>query len=164
MKFGMQLAAFSLLGMLGCGGKERPPEAPSAPVEGATSEQIGAPRDTHYAADIEANRGRVRVVVREESTCDVIPVQSVIENGKKKFIAGDPTSSQPCNQRVARNVSAAQHWIVLAGLVGLALYLALRALASRIGLGTSAPVTGEAPPPGAAASPPNPPPRPDPRP
>ncbi|MEY4547561.1 MAG: hypothetical protein RL685_3756 [Pseudomonadota bacterium] len=89
----------------GCASKERPAASPGAPVaDGPTSEQVGAPRDTHYAADIEATRGRVRVIVREESLCDVIPVQSVIENGKKKYIAGDPTSSRPCNQRVARNV------------------------------------------------------------
>lgn len=68
------------------------------------SEQLGAPRDTHYSADVEANRGRVRLVVREESVCDVIPVQSVIENGEKKFIAGNPVKTQPCNERVARNV------------------------------------------------------------
>jgi hypothetical protein len=105
MKFGTQIfGALTLLGVLGCGGQEKPPEAPSAPVEGATSEQLGAPRDTHYAADVEATRGRVRVIVREESLCDVIPVQSVIENGKKKYIAGDPTASRPCNQRVARSV------------------------------------------------------------
>lgn len=89
----------------GCGSQDRPPASPSAPApDGPTSEQLGAPRDTRYAADIEATRGRVRIIVREESLCDVIPVQSVIENGKKKYIAGDPTSSRPCNQRVARNV------------------------------------------------------------
>jgi len=93
------------LAVVACGGKPPPPApAPSAPQAGPSSEQLGAPRDTHYAADIEANRGRVRVVLREESLCDVIPVTSVIENGKKKVIAGNPTKSQPCNQRVARNV------------------------------------------------------------
>ncbi len=91
--------------MASCSSQERPAAAPSAPAaEGPTSEQLGTPRDTHYTADVEATRGRVRVIVREESLCDVIPVQSVIEDGKKKYIAGDPTSSRPCNQRVARNV------------------------------------------------------------
>jgi hypothetical protein len=98
------VSAGSLLWGLGCGGKEKPAEAPSKPTPGPTSEQLGAPRDTRYTADIEATRGRVRVIVREESLCDVIPVESVIENGKKKYIAGDPVSSQVCNQRVARNV------------------------------------------------------------
>jgi hypothetical protein len=86
--------------LLGCG--DKPPA--QAPQTGATSEQLGAPRDTHYAADIEATRGRVRVIVREESICDVIPMQSVIQNGEKRFIAGDPIKTQPCNQRLARNV------------------------------------------------------------
>jgi len=97
-------ATGALLFGFACGQKDKPPEAPAAPEQGPTSEQLGAPRDTRYKADIEATRGRVRVIVREESLCDVIPVESVIENGKKKYIAGDPTSSQPCNQRVARNV------------------------------------------------------------
>jgi hypothetical protein len=82
-----------------------PPQAPDAPAgEGVSSEHLGAPYDTHYEADIEATRGRVRVVVREQSVCDVIPVQSVIVDGKKKFIAGNPVKTQPCNERVARNV------------------------------------------------------------
>ena len=37
--------------------------------------------------------------------------------------------------RIARNVGRAQHWLVLVGLVGLALYLGLRAWAGRTGLG-----------------------------
>src|SRR5439155_591408 len=36
-------------------------------------------------------------------------------------------------ERVARNVSVVEHWTLLAGLVGLSLYLALRALAARSG-------------------------------
>ena len=67
-------------------------------------------------------------------------------------------------ERVARNVSVVQHWILLAGLVGLALYLALRALAARSGLAANTPVMRAAPPPGEAASPPSPPPRRDPPP
>jgi hypothetical protein len=86
---------------LACGDK---PPAQAPPSVGAASEQLGAPYDTHYSADIEATRGRVRVIVREESVCDVIPVQSVVENGKKRFIAGAPTKTQPCNERLARNV------------------------------------------------------------
>jgi hypothetical protein len=74
------------------------------PHEGASSEQLGAPRDTRYTADIEANRGRVRVIVREESLCDVIPVDSVIVDGEKKFIANDPIKTERCNARLARNV------------------------------------------------------------
>ena len=81
-----------------------PPRSPDEVPTGPTSEQLGAPYDTRYSADIEAQRGRVRVIVREESMCDVIPVTSVIEDGKKRFIAGTPTKSQPCNERVARNV------------------------------------------------------------
>ena len=67
-------------------------------------------------------------------------------------------------ERVARNVSVVEHWILLAGLVGLALYLALRALAARSGLAANTPVMRAAPPPGEAASPPSPPPRRDPPP
>lgn len=92
------------LSLAACGGDKPPAQSPP-PSAGATSEQLGAPRDTRYAADIEATRGRIRVILREESLCDVIPVQSVVEDGKKKFIAGNPTSSQPCQQRVARNVT-----------------------------------------------------------
>ena len=65
-----------LVASLGCG--DRPPaRAPDAPPEGTASEHLGAPHDTRYAAEIEATRGRVRVIVREQSVCDVIPVQSV---------------------------------------------------------------------------------------
>jgi hypothetical protein len=84
-----------------CGGSA-PPPAPPGPYRGPS--QLGAPRNTRYAADIEATHGRVRVIVREESVCDVIPVSSVVENGKKKFIAGEPTGTEPCNAKVARNV------------------------------------------------------------
>ncbi len=90
---------------LACG--DKPPAHPPVaypPQQGATSEHLGAPRDTHYEADIEANRGRVRVIVREESVCDVIPVQSVIADGEKRFIAGEPVKSRPCEERLARNV------------------------------------------------------------
>jgi hypothetical protein len=91
----------SLGGSLGC--DKPPPRAPEAPV-GVASEHLGAPYDTRYAADIEATRGRVRVIVREQSVCDVIPVESVIVDGRKKFIAGNPVKTQPCNERLARNV------------------------------------------------------------
>ena len=93
----------ALVMSLGCGDTP-PPRAPDAVPEGTASEQLGAPYDTHYAADIEATRGRVRVIVREQSVCDVIPVQSVVVDGKKRFIAGNPTKTQPCNERLARNV------------------------------------------------------------
>jgi hypothetical protein len=101
-----ELAAAAILA-LGAGCADQPrAHAPGSegPSEGASSEQLGAPRDTHYTADIEANRGRVRVIVREESLCDVIPVDSVIVDGEKKFIAGDPIKTERCNQRLARNV------------------------------------------------------------
>ncbi len=96
-----------LLSLISAGCGDKPPaQAPVAGASqtGASSEQLGAPRDTHYAADIEANRGRVRVIVREESVCDVIPVQSVVENGEKKFVAGTPVKTRPCNERLATNV------------------------------------------------------------
>jgi len=41
--------------------------------------------------------------------------------------------------RVARNATRVQHWVLLAGLVGLALYLALRAWVGRTGLGGEGP-------------------------
>src|SRR4030095_14751358 len=52
----------SLASPLGCAAAP-PPRAPDA-AEGVSSEQLGAPYDTHYEADIEATRGRVRVIVR----------------------------------------------------------------------------------------------------
>jgi membrane protein DedA with SNARE-associated domain len=45
-------------------------------------------------------------------------------------------------ERVARDVGRAQHWLVLVGLVGLALYLGLRAWAGRTGLGGEGPEDG----------------------
>jgi membrane protein DedA with SNARE-associated domain len=42
-------------------------------------------------------------------------------------------------ERVTRNVGRVQHWLVLVGLVGLALYLVLRAWAGRTGLGGEGP-------------------------
>jgi hypothetical protein len=99
---GLLLAGLAL--NLHCGDRV-PPRAPETlPDEGISSEQLGAPYDTHYEADIEATRGRVRVIVREQSVCDVIPVQSVVVDGKKRFVAGNPVKTQPCNERVARNV------------------------------------------------------------
>lgn len=97
-------AALSLLVAAACGQSAPPPQSPSGAPGTGSSQQLGAPRDTRYSADIEANRGRVRVILREESLCDVIPVQSVIEGGEKKFIAQNPTHAEPCNQRLARNV------------------------------------------------------------
>jgi hypothetical protein len=92
-----------MLASVACGDTP-PPRAPEVVPDGPLSEQLGAPYDTHYAADIEATRGRVRVVVREESVCDIIPVQSVIVDGEKKFVAGTPVKSEACNGRLARNV------------------------------------------------------------
>jgi membrane protein DedA with SNARE-associated domain len=54
-------------------------------------------------------------------------------------------------ERVIEHVGRAEHWIVLAGLAGLAIYLGLRALVARTGL------TGEGPPRDAEGSPPRPP-------
>ena len=55
---------FALGGAVGCGDKP-PAQSPVPPPQGgAVSEQLGAPRDTHYAADIEATRGRVRVILK----------------------------------------------------------------------------------------------------
>jgi len=63
-------------------------------------------------------------------------------------------------ERVARNVGAVQHWLVLVGLVGLALYLGLRAWATRSGLAGEGPLSRGGRPPDEAASPPSrPPPR-----
>jgi hypothetical protein len=99
------LLSVSALATSACGGSSPPPEAASGGEPATTlSEQIGAPRDTQFTAEIEAKRGHVRVIVQEESTCDVIPVESFIEDGKKRRVAGEPTRSQPCNVRPARNV------------------------------------------------------------
>lgn len=76
----------------------------AVPASRAASEQLGAPRDTHFTADVEAQRGFVRVIVREQSLCDVIPVESYVSNGKKRQVAGDPLRAQPCAERPARNV------------------------------------------------------------
>jgi membrane protein DedA with SNARE-associated domain len=42
-------------------------------------------------------------------------------------------------ERIGRNVGRAQHWILLVGLIGLALYLGLRAWIGRTGLGGEGP-------------------------
>jgi len=42
-------------------------------------------------------------------------------------------------ERIVHDVTRAQHWLVLAGLVALAVYLALRAWSSRAGLGGGTP-------------------------
>ncbi len=59
-------------------------------------------------------------------------------------------------ERVARNVGAVQHWLLLVGLAGLGLYLALRAWALRSGLGADDPITRAGRPPDEAAPPPSP--------
>src|SRR5439155_819513 len=46
---------------------------------------------------------------------------------------------------VARDVGRVQHWLVLLGLLALALYLGLRAWIGRTGLGGEGPVTGDPP-------------------
>lgn len=46
-------------------------------------------------------------------------------------------------ERAIHNVTRIQHWIVLAGLVGLALYLGLRAWVARTGLGGEGPPTDD---------------------
>ena len=61
-------------------------------------------------------------------------------------------------ERVARNVGVVQHWLLLAGLVGLALYLGLRAWATRSGLAGEGPLTPGGRSRDAAGSPPSPPP------
>ena len=53
-------------------------------------------------------------------------------------------------ERLARNVGLVQHWIVLVGLLGLALYLGLRAWVARTGLGGEGPIVPAAPRPDAA--------------
>src|SRR5439155_277468 len=65
------------------------------------------------------------------------------------------------NRRILRlrdviAVGFAQHWLLLAGLVGLGLYLALRAWALRSGLGADDPITRAGRPPDEAAPPPSP--------
>jgi membrane protein DedA with SNARE-associated domain len=49
-------------------------------------------------------------------------------------------------ERIIRNVGRVQHWIVLVGLLGLALYLVLRAWIGRTGLGGEGPEDGLRPP------------------
>lgn len=58
-------------------------------------------------------------------------------------------------ERLARNASRAQHWVVLVGLLGLGIYLALRALTVRTGLGEGPIIPPPAPPRDAAAGPPS---------
>lgn len=87
-------------------GQAPPPQAPSAEraAPSAPSYQLGAARDTRYKADVDVERMSLRLVVREESLCDVIPIQTVVQNGERKRVAGPPTSTKPCDQRFARNV------------------------------------------------------------
>src|SRR5262249_4580012 len=49
-------------------------------------------------------------------------------------------------ERILRNVGRVQHWLVLVGLLGLALYLVLRAWIGRTGLGGEGPEDGLRPP------------------
>lgn len=89
--------------LLACGGSPPPAEhAESSEAPAAVTHRLGAPKDTRYMADVEAERGRIRVVVREESRCDLIPVRTVVENGETRWIAGTPSSSQACDRRVTR--------------------------------------------------------------
>ena len=60
---------------------------------------------------------------------------------------------------ILHDVGAAERWILLAGVVGIALYLGLRAIAGRSGFDTR--IIARAPPPDAGAAPPGPRPRPD---
>lgn len=48
-------------------------------------------------------------------------------------------------ERIVRNVGRVQHWLVLVGLLGLALYLGLRAWIGRTGLGGEGPEDGASP-------------------
>ncbi len=99
------LALLCCTSFVGCGGDAPPPEEPTAPTQqGPTTHKLGAPKDTRYMADIEAQRGRIRVIVRKESRCDLIPIQTVVENGETHWVAGNPTQSQPCDEGFARNV------------------------------------------------------------
>lgn len=97
------------LGVFGCASKPPTPPAAADPsgVPTAPSYQLGAARDTQYKAYIQIERAGLRMIVREESVCDVIPISTVIENGEKKRVAGPPTSTKPCDQRFARNVDVA---------------------------------------------------------
>jgi hypothetical protein len=92
--------------VLACASHPPPPAPPPDPsgVPAAPSYQLGAARDVQYRADVEVERAGLRLIVREESLCDVIPISTVVENGEKKRIAGPPTSTKPCDQRFARNV------------------------------------------------------------
>jgi hypothetical protein len=95
-----------IFGVIACASQPPPPRAAVDPngIPSAPSYQLGAARDTQYKADIQIERAGLRMIVREESLCDVIPISTVVENGEKKRIAGPPTSTKPCDQRFARNV------------------------------------------------------------
>jgi hypothetical protein len=106
--FELVLTALVLL-LSACASKPPPPPAAAEPSGAPTapSYQLGAARDTQYKADIQIERAGLRMIVREESVCDVIPISTLIENGEKKRVAGPPTSTKPCDQRFARNVEVA---------------------------------------------------------
>jgi hypothetical protein len=106
-RIGRAWGAVTLLAgsQLGCAADAPPAkDADTAVAAGGSSYQLGAPRDTHYKADIEAQRGRIRVVVRQESVCDVIPIHTVVEQGETKWVAGNPTTTKECDAKFARNV------------------------------------------------------------
>ena len=84
-----------------CGGGEEPAKSPT---KEAVSYQMGAPRNTHYTAQIEAERGKLRIIIKESSVCDIIPIKTIEEDGKKHRVAGEPTSAKECSERFARNV------------------------------------------------------------
>ncbi len=91
-------------GLMACGGDAPQAQQPTQEQTGPTTYKLGAPKDTRYMADIEAQRGRIRVIVRRQSRCDVIPVRTIVENGATRWEAGRPTESKPCEEGVARNV------------------------------------------------------------
>src|SRR5437763_1175389 len=68
--------------------------------------------------------------------------------GSAIFVPAMATLGFLCSDRaelVARDVGRVQHWLVLLGLLALALYLGLRAWIGRTGLGGEGPVTGDPP-------------------
>lgn len=83
-----------------------------------TAVAYGAPRNTTYAASLEANKQRARITVLEASRCDVIPVtvvqryeetlrgDEVLQRSPvtKKQVAGAPKGEIACGQTYARNV------------------------------------------------------------
>lgn len=106
----------SVVGGLGCASNAVMTRTVDDPAGEAVA--YGAPRNTTYAAELDAGREYGTVTVYKRSVCDVIPVtvmqryketvrgEKVLERNplNKRQVAGEPQGEVDCDQGYARNV------------------------------------------------------------